>query len=244
MSADVAATRHWGLWSTVAWSAFIGAVFVFGQVLVVTLHIHQAGMSPGDVERMFGAGGANGWLVAISTLTTTTVCCALIAGVVKMKRGATLREYLALHTVSPATLAKWLGTLAILIAASDLLTWALGRPIVPEFMSRSYATAEPLWLFCIALIVFAPLFEEAFFRGFLFRGLAASAVGPIGAIVLTTTLWAMLHVQYDTYGIATIFVLGLFFGAARVATGSLYVPLALHAVANLVATIETAIAAR
>ena len=244
MSADAAATPHWGLWPTVAWSAFIAAVFIFGQVLVVTLHIHQAGMSPGEVERLFGAGGANGWLVAVSTLTTTTVCCALIAGVVKLKRGATLREYLALHPIPAATLAKWLGALAILIAASDLLTWSLGRPIVPEFMSRSYVTAEPLWLFCVALIIFAPLFEEMFFRGFLFRGLAASVIGSIGAIVLTTALWAMLHVQYDTYGIATIFVLGLFFGAARVVTGSLYVPLVLQAAAHLVATLETAIAAR
>jgi CAAX protease family protein len=93
------------------------------------------------------------------------------------------------------------------------------------------------------LIIAAPLFEEAFFRGFLLKGLESSFMGPIGAVVVTAGLWALIHVQYDAFGMATIFCLGLLLGTARVFTGSLLVPLGLHAFTNLGATIEAAIQA-
>lgn len=42
-----------------------------------------------------------------------------------------------------------------------------------------------------------------------------------------------LHTQYDAYGVGVAFVFGLLYGAARVATGSLVVPLVLHGLNNL-----------
>jgi membrane protease YdiL (CAAX protease family) len=47
--------------------------------------------------------------------------------------------------------------------------------------------------------------------------------------------------QYDLYGMATIFVLGIVYGLARASSGSLVVPLILHAVTNIVATAEAAL---
>jgi len=41
------------------------------------------------------------------------------------------------------------------------------------------------------------LFEELFFRGFLFRGLSSSFMGPVGAVLVTSALWALIHTQYD-----------------------------------------------
>lgn len=57
---------------------------------------------------------------------------------------------------------------------------------------------------------------------------------------MSAALWAAIHVQYDLYGMATIFVFGLLLGAARLSTASLLVPLGMHALANLFATIEAA----
>jgi hypothetical protein len=62
-------------------------------------------------------------------------------------------------------------------------------------------------------------------------------------VLVTAGLWALMHIQYDAYGIATIFCLGVLLGFARARTGSLLVPLALHSVANLVATLETVVMA-
>jgi membrane protease YdiL (CAAX protease family) len=47
--------------------------------------------------------------------------------------------------------------------------------------------------------------------------------------------------QYDGYGIASIFAMGLILGAARVKTGSTILAMLLHALANLVAMTETVI---
>jgi len=111
-------------------------------------------------------------------------------------------------------------------------------------MSAAYATATPVWTIWVAFVLAAPLFEEIFFRGFLFKGLESSFMGPIGAVFATAGLWAVIHIQYDAYEIATILCLGLLLGAARVFTGSLLVPLGLHAFANLVATTEAAVLGR
>ena len=103
-----------------------------------------------------------------------------------------------------------------------------------------YETANPAWLFWGALIVAAPLFEELFFRGFLFKGLETSFLGTAGTIIVTSGIWAAIHLQYDAYGIATVFILGLLLGVARAQEGTLLLPLGMHSAANLVAAIETA----
>ena len=90
----------------------------------------------------------------------------------------------------------------------------------------------------LALVVLAPLGEETLFRGFLFKGIAASRAGPVVAIFVSSVAWALLHVQYDWYGVVSIAVIGLFLGVVRYRTGSLLVTMLLHALANMVATLE------
>ena len=87
----------------------------------------------------------------------------------------------------------------------------------------------------------APILEELFFRGFLYSGLSSSFLGPLGTILITSISWAAIHLQYDLYGISTIFVFGLLLGAARLKTHSLIVPVLMHALMNLVATIQAVI---
>jgi uncharacterized protein len=98
-----------------------------------------------------------------------------------------------------------------------------------------------LWL---ATVVFAPVFEESFFRGFVFAGLRRSVLGPTGTIILTSLVFAALHLQYDFYGVATVFVLGLFLGIVRERSGSLWSTILLHATWNLAGMIGAAIALR
>jgi hypothetical protein len=77
----------------------------------------------------------------------------------------------------------------------------------------------------------------------MFRGMSESRLGVAGTIVLTSFLWAMLHLQYDWYGIVSVFVIGLLLGWVRHRTGSLYAPIVLHALSNLVATVEASLLA-
>jgi membrane protease YdiL (CAAX protease family) len=57
-------------------------------------------------------------------------------------------------------------------------------------------------------------------------------------LILCSLVWAVVHLQYDVYGIVTIFAGGILLGLAREKTGSITVPMAMHAVWSLVATLE------
>jgi membrane protease YdiL (CAAX protease family) len=95
-----------------------------------------------------------------------------------------------------------------------------------------------LWF---AVVLVAPVTEELFVRGFLFQGVVRSRLGPVGAIVLSSLAWAVMHTQYDLFGIGTIVLGGLLLGYARLRSQSLYVPIAMHIVQNIVATAEVMI---
>ena len=103
-----------------------------------------------------------------------------------------------------------------------------------------YQTAGFPPLLWLAVVVAAPLAEETFFRGFLFKGILHSRLSGAGAVVLTALIWAVIHQQYDLYGVANVFAAGLLFGYARLRTNSIYPCLLMHTLMNLIATIQVA----
>ena len=126
----------------------------------------------------------------------------------------------------------------LLIVGGDSLTYVTGHRIVTDVMIDAYETAYSLPIFFAVILVIAPALEELFFRGFLFQGIRFSCLGAVTAVVLSALLWAVMHVQYDAFGVGTIFAGGLLIGLARLKTNSIYVPLALHALNNLISTIQ------
>jgi membrane protease YdiL (CAAX protease family) len=127
---------------------------------------------------------------------------------------------------------------------ADTVTYFSGREVVPEFMVRAHETAyfEPLlWL---GFVFAAPIMEEAFFRGFLFKGIEYSRLGPIGAIIVAALGWSLLHTQYELFYIAVTFGGGLVLGWARFSTQSVYVPIVMHVLWNFVATAQVTVYAR
>jgi hypothetical protein len=65
----------------------------------------------------------------------------------------------------------------------------------------------------------------------------------VGAFILSSLIWAGLHVQYDAITIGQIFSLGLLFGWLRVRTGSTLTTIPLHGMASLGALIQAAVSA-
>jgi membrane protease YdiL (CAAX protease family) len=197
--------------------------------------VHKAGLS---IDAMVRSIGMNGFVIAVTTCITTPLCIGLIVLCVQRRRGPSVKRYLGLNAVAPRTMFIWLGIVALFALASDFITTMLGRPIVPEFMVHIYETIAVAPLLWIALIAAAPLFEEVFFRGFLFEGFQHSKLGPIGTVLLTSLGWTVLHLQYGAYELVTIFLLGVLFGVARFKTRSIYPPLAMHALFNLFAMLQ------
>ena len=233
---------RWGFWGTVVWGVVIAAVSFVLQIVIFIWAVasRNENLSESEFAQALASAAQNGYFFSLTTLVTAVVCCALILGVIKFKKRSILSDYLAVRAVSLRTVLRWLALLAGFILVSNVTTSLLGRPIVPSFMSVMYATADPVWMIWVAMLIAAPLFEETFFRGFLFEGFQSSFLGTVGTVVVTAGLWAVIHVQYDAYGIVSIFCLGLLLGAARAHTSSLLVPLGLHSATNLVATIEAA----
>jgi membrane protease YdiL (CAAX protease family) len=238
-------SAHWGVWGTLIWGTVIpvigGLLQIIGLFTVVLWR-------DGDIENLSGSELAqvlistsdSGLGISVMAFLTTVVGGGLVVGVIKLKKDSVLHEYLCIKPVSLATMRNWLGLLGGLLIIEELLAIALGHS-GSEFLSVAYATANPVWVLWIALVIAAPLFEETLFRGFLLKGFTLSFMGPIGAVVVTSGVWAALHVQYDAFDMATVFCSGLLFGTARLVTGSLLVPLALHAATNLLATAVVAI---
>ena len=99
-----------------------------------------------------------------------------------------------------------------------------------------------LSLYCLNLLFIGPVTEEAIYRGFLYRGWS-QALGPLGAIVLTSALFGATHLQYSWLGMLDVAVSGLFLGWLRWRSGSIIPPILAHATMNVVALIALLIAA-
>ena len=56
-------------------------------------------------------------------------------------------------------------------------------------------------------------------------------------LIVTSALWAVMHVQYEIEIIGFIFIFGILLGLAREWTGNLWVPVAMHALNNGISVI-------
>jgi membrane protease YdiL (CAAX protease family) len=148
-----------------------------------------------------------------------------------------LLDYLALHWPAARSIRIALGGLAALIIATDSTTYLLGRPLVPQLAVNVYRMS---WLpgLLLAWVVLAPVGEEIIFRGFLYKGIAVSRAGPIGAVVITSIVFALLHVQYGWYYAACSGALGTYLGVVRYRAECLPLTMLLHGVSNAIGTLE------
>ncbi len=205
--------------------AYLVLQFAATVIAVVMLDLDPA-------ERM-------GDLVALGVLSSAIPCTLLVLLIIGRERDIGPRSRLALFPVRAATLLGWVVAAIVLLQLADLATVELGRSPVPPVMETIFETTRYTALLWFALVVAAPVFEEVLFRGFLYEGLRRTRIGAMGTIVVTTLLWTLLHVgQYDQYFLTLIALIGILLGLARERTGSLYVPLAIHAVNNLLGTLQ------
>ena len=235
-------TTPWGAWVTLGFGVVITMVMVTIQTIVTFGFIlSRIGSARSDeIEGLIRNLESDGLLLSIATIVSAPICIGTILLFVKLREGPSITEYLQLTPVSIKDLSKWLGITVLVIVGIEFINSLLGVS-APDFMTDVYETAGFLPLLWIAIIVIGPLFEELFFRGFLFAGLHNSKVGAVGAVILTSFFWAFLHLQYDFYSIGTVFVFGIVLGIARLKTGSVCTPFLMHAFNNLVATILLAL---
>lgn len=223
--------RPWGLWATLGFSLIIILAAVFAQIVVTVCFTVVSKILHLDIH--LSSLGSNGLLLAIGTCITSPMIVGLAFLFAKLRRGTTVKEYFCFNKTGRKEYSRWVVALFLLSFCSDLLSIILHKPIVPDFVVQAYSTARFTPLLWFAIIILAPLSEEILFRGFLFKGIENSRIGPAGAVILSSVGWSALHIQYDLYGIATVFAGGILLGSARFKTNSIYVPILLHAIWSL-----------
>jgi hypothetical protein len=229
-------TTGWALLALLAWLAAEAAV-------LVAFLLRWFALNPGahlDLDKI----AHDGRLLALAAIFATTAQCGVVILAIR-RTGWPAAAYLGLDRKPRAREVVFcLACVALMLVASDLLSWLSGRELLPPFMIKVYESARDpgaIALVLVAVAIAAPVGEEVMFRGFLFRGWAASRLGGAGTIVLTSVIWAAIHTQYDWFGMAQIFCLGLLFGWVRWRSGSTALTMLMHAVTNVAATIETAV---
>lgn len=144
-------------------------------------------------------------------------------------------ETLAFKRFRARDLGFWALILLVFLGVQHVLSRALD--IDPGEFMRSLSGSKHLPA-AVILIVFAPLLEELIFRGYLFKAWRNTRLGLSGTLLLTSALFTVLHIgQYGWSILAMIFTLSIILGLAREKSGSLWVPIMLHAINNLVAAI-------
>jgi uncharacterized protein len=231
--------RPWGFWATLGFSFAVMVMFTLVQLFVLlALVVVQSFEKPNFGAHDLGEVANSGLYLSVASCISAPVCLALIVLFAKLRKHMTIRDYLSLNWVSAKNFVVWTAIVLVYVAITDGMTWLLGRDIVPEFMVETYHTAGFAPLLWVALIIAAPVFEELFFRGFMFRGIQYSLAGSLGAILITSLAWSIVHVQYDVYQVSEIFVSGMLLGIARSRHNSTALTVVLHSLMNLIATIE------
>jgi len=235
---EVSKPGPWGLWATLGFSLAVMAVYSLVQGLVtfsLTEKYYPNGWRALDPKNFPWMG----YIFSLAEVVSVPLAAALVFLFARLRRGFPVKDYLGLVRPAARDLIKWLVITAAAIVASDIFLYYFSSQVA-DFMVNIYKTARFWPLLTFVLIAAAPFFEEIFFRGFLFQGIRYSRLGPGGAVVFCALIWAVIHFQYDLYGMITIFAFGIMLGWARFRSGSVYLPILMHAFINLVALIETA----
>jgi membrane protease YdiL (CAAX protease family) len=241
-TADLRPPRIWYFWGSTLFALLAQLVnTIAATATMVALLVWYRVEVTGSAEELRAIMHRGGWMeLAMIVAAPFTVAALWVAIRIARQRFA---EYLALRWPARREFLRGLAILSSFLLAWYLFGCLIGQKM-PAFVIDAYKNGRASgWLpaVVIAFCVAAPVTEEFFFRGFLFRGWSQSFLRPGGTIVLTSLIWAALHTQYNLFYHAEIFTLGLLFGYLRHRSGSTWLTVALHAVINVISLIEVAV---
>ncbi len=238
--------RYWGFWSTILLSILVFVIFSVVQSIGIISYLYLS--NPESVTALTDPNSSyaatqflehdllNGDAIAVGEIPAAIIGVLLIIWFASMRKPLTVDEYLDLNIPSLKSMFGFLGLLVLAMVLMESVNYIWDRP-TPEFMTKVYANTKNLPLFWIAVSVAAPFFEEFLFRGFLLEGMARSKIGLTGAVIITSAIWAVIHMQYGWFEIISIFFIGILLCLAKIKSKSLYVPIAMHMLMNLAASI-------
>lgn len=212
----------WSPWGGVAASigAFLGAVLAVGAGMLVAFRLKF---------------GADDVIVQIMVTLIQQVAMIALTLFAASRYGGKPAGVLALRPAAQGVPA-YAVALLLLAGAAVLMTVfirVVGIPVDKNDIKlfEGMFKSQWWWLAVILVGIGAPLSEELLCRGFLFSALAKSRIGIIGASVITSLIFAVVH-PYSIVSVIQVFVIGMLFAWMLVRTGSLRVPIVCHSIFN------------
>lgn len=225
----------WGFWGTFLWGVVILIAFLLGQILPLIFYMvfENMDLTMESFNALSALAVTDSFLLFLSAMGGMFLAVPVAFGVAKLKQGSILKDYFSLYSFKLKTLGFWILVFIVLQVVTTFLIEALGAKEIPNFMlNLEYPSLMAKILLVMAVVVAAPIVEEVVFRGFLLKGFSQTFMGVHGAVLLTSALWAVIHMQYEVAYLIAIFVIGLVFAYARVLTNSLYIPMMMHSLMN------------
>jgi uncharacterized protein len=201
-----------------------------GLVVALVLSVVYGGtrtLSPVEFQALWLEGRWQGAGLIAAVLPTIAVLWVAIR-----MAGREFAEYLALNWPRGRELLRAFGIMAIVVLAESFVAYFVGAQKPETDSDLVVGGAGGLLLLLIGSCIAAPIMEEFVVRGFMFRGWSQSFLGPKGAIVMTSAVWAMNHTQYDWFGRLEIFVMGLALGHFRWCSDSTWLTVMVHSALN------------
>ncbi|MES1964272.1 CPBP family intramembrane metalloprotease [Psychrobacter sp. AH5] len=233
-----------------AMALLVGMVFAFFASQLLGVYIAGRLLLPAfktqTVADVFYHASGNGTIVSSSIFLSLLFLSALIVLLIRSK-GGRVSDYLALKRFNLKVAIGSFGLLLIFLIGSQALTYLLDKS--PSlFVDPLYQSVSSVWLLIIALVIVAPIYEELVFRGIIWSALKeqfslryvanslslaearakSEAHGALMASLITSLVFAIMHLQYGLYEISTIVLLAMIFCYARYKSGSLLLPILLH----------------
>ena len=189
----------WGPWAsiTIAVLAFVAAgvlpflVFFAGTFLV-------SGDAPDAIDPPV--------LIPI-TVAIYILYSVFLALACRFRRGWTALDYLAIRRTGVAWLAG--------VSVANTALWIIGLVVIIKFMKTHLSSLTMTQETTLNALLMLTTWEIAL-RGFLYRGLAASRLGPWGAIALTSAVLPVVAAVSGSIPVAVLaLAIGLVLGIAR-----------------------------
>ena len=213
---------------------------LLGVYLFATLQLPHA-----DLQTRILFGSQDGIITALAVIFTACMLTVICWGVIYLSTHSMVqtKNFFKLGQFDLKVLGQYIVIMVLILAISELLMIYFDSS--PMSFLDDIMTPTSFWWLIIAIVVVAPIYEELVFRGLIFGVIRADGTpksstltkSDLFAIIISSTLFALVHLQYDGVGMITIFALGVLFCHARLKYG-LGLAILLHFLNNAVAMIS------
>jgi len=237
-----AACRPWGAFTTILW-----VVAAEGIRNLVDLGLDRSPLN---------ALGEHNYPVHVLQITLSWIVPLLVLMVAVRLAGCGFADYFAWVRPGAGGVALAIVIFLVSEAIGRGLPWLLTGGLAANLAIEDYRTmiAPGTWPWWYVLhywpaAVYAPFVEETTYRGFLWRGLAASRLGNGGAWLLTSVFFAAIHYRYYIQDgqfvpgpLIGAFISGLLLGFVRWRSGSTIASMITHSLSNIALSVLTVLA--